>query len=35
WLGYLRKEYTEASEVFSEIRALKTSPDIARAIERL
>ena len=35
WLGYLRKEYTEASEVFSEIRALKTSSDIARAIERL
>ncbi|MCE9884423.1 MAG: tRNA dihydrouridine(16) synthase DusC [Hafnia sp.] len=35
WLGYLRKEYAEASEVFSEIRALKTSADIARAIERL
>ncbi|TBL48328.1 tRNA dihydrouridine(16) synthase DusC [Obesumbacterium proteus] len=35
WLGYLRKEYAEASEVFSEIRALKTSGDIARAIERL
>lgn len=35
WLGYLRKEYAEASEVFSEIRALKTSDDIARAIERL
>ncbi|MGL4682117.1 MAG: tRNA dihydrouridine(16) synthase DusC, partial [Hafnia alvei] len=29
WLGYLRKEYAEASEVFSEIRALKTSADIA------
>ncbi|WP_279203863.1 tRNA dihydrouridine(16) synthase DusC [Obesumbacterium proteus] len=35
WLGYLRKEYAEASEVFSEIRVLKTSADIARAIERL
>ena len=35
WLGYLRKEYAEASEVFCEIRALKTSADIARAIERL
>ena len=35
WLGYLRKEYAEASEVFSEIRALKTSADISRAIERL
>ncbi|NLS52407.1 tRNA dihydrouridine(16) synthase DusC [Hafnia alvei] len=35
WLGYLRKEYAEASEVFSEIRALKTSADIARTIERL
>lgn len=35
WLGYLRKEYAEASEVFSEIRALKTSADIACAIERL
>lgn len=35
WLGYLRKEYAEASEVFSEIRALKTSANIARAIERL
>lgn len=35
WLGYLRKEYAEASEAFSEIRALKTSADIARAIERL
>ncbi|MCE9874271.1 tRNA dihydrouridine(16) synthase DusC [Hafnia alvei] len=34
WLGYLRKEYAEASEVFSEIRALKTSANIARAIER-
>lgn len=32
WLGYLRKEYVEASEVFSQIRTLKHSADIARAI---
>ncbi|MCG8710509.1 tRNA dihydrouridine(16) synthase DusC [Brenneria sp. 4F2] len=32
WLGYLRKEYDEASSLFSEVRALKTSADIARAI---
>ncbi|MEE3650184.1 MULTISPECIES: tRNA dihydrouridine(16) synthase DusC [unclassified Brenneria] len=32
WLGYLRKEYTEAVELFGEIRALNTSADIARAI---
>ncbi|MEC5341051.1 tRNA dihydrouridine(16) synthase DusC [Brenneria populi] len=32
WLGYLRKEYREAASLFSEIRALKTSADIARAI---
>ncbi|MEC5320848.1 tRNA dihydrouridine(16) synthase DusC [Brenneria populi subsp. brevivirga] len=32
WLGYLRKEYSEAASLFSEIRALKTSADIARAI---
>ncbi|WP_145519949.1 tRNA dihydrouridine(16) synthase DusC [Yersinia mollaretii] len=35
WLGYLRKEYTEATELFSEIRALKTSKDIALAIQRI
>nr|WP_314427392.1 tRNA dihydrouridine(16) synthase DusC [uncultured Erwinia sp.] len=32
WLGYLRKEYEEASGLFAEIRALSTSKDIARAI---
>ncbi len=35
WLGYLRKEYAEATELFSEIRALKTSKDIALAIQRI
>lgn len=35
WLGYLRKEYREATALFSEIRALKTSADIARAIGNL
>ncbi|HDL7834946.1 TPA: tRNA dihydrouridine(16) synthase DusC [Yersinia enterocolitica] len=35
WLGYLRKEYTEATDLFSEIRALKTSKDIALAITRI
>ncbi|MDX5627259.1 MULTISPECIES: tRNA dihydrouridine(16) synthase DusC [unclassified Brenneria] len=35
WLGYLRKEYREASALFSEIRALKTSAEIARAIGNL
>lgn len=35
WLGYLRKEYTEATDLFSEIRALKTSRDIALAIQRI
>ncbi|MEI7107444.1 tRNA dihydrouridine(16) synthase DusC [Pectobacterium versatile] len=32
WLGYLRKEYDDATELFSEIRTLKTSADIARVI---
>ncbi|MBI0549248.1 tRNA dihydrouridine(16) synthase DusC [Pectobacterium parmentieri] len=32
WLGYLRKEYDDATELFSEIRTLKTSTDIARVI---
>ncbi|BES84475.1 tRNA-dihydrouridine(16) synthase [Pectobacterium araliae] len=32
WLGYLRKEYEDATELFSEIRTLKTSTDIARVI---
>ncbi len=34
WLGYLRKEYLEASELFTEIRAYKHSADIAQAIAR-
>jgi tRNA-dihydrouridine synthase C len=34
WLGYLRKEYQEASELFIEVRTLKTSGDIARVINR-
>ncbi|PWD55342.1 tRNA dihydrouridine(16) synthase DusC [Pectobacterium atrosepticum] len=32
WLGYLRKEYDDATELFSEIRTLKTSTEIARVI---
>ncbi|MDW8847960.1 tRNA dihydrouridine(16) synthase DusC [Erwinia sp. MMLR14_017] len=32
WLGYLRKEYDEASELFSLIRATKTSDEIARLV---
>ncbi|KAA1193851.1 tRNA dihydrouridine(16) synthase DusC [Photorhabdus heterorhabditis] len=32
WLGYLRKEYEEATALFEEIRKLKTSADIAHAI---
>ncbi len=34
WLGYLRKAYVEAGELFGEIRALKSSQDIATAIDR-
>ncbi|MBB6113287.1 MULTISPECIES: tRNA dihydrouridine(16) synthase DusC [Rahnella] len=34
WLGYLRKEYDEASELFTEVRVLKTSKDIAERINR-
>ena len=34
WLGYLRKEYAEAGELFAEIRTYKTSQDIAAAIAR-
>ena len=33
WLGYLRKAYGEAEGLFSEIRALKSSDTIARAID--
>ncbi|KHN50998.1 tRNA dihydrouridine(16) synthase DusC [Pectobacterium fontis] len=32
WLGYLRKEYDDATELFGQIRTLKTSADIARVI---
>lgn len=35
WLGYLRKEYLEAIALFEQIRTLKSSPDIARAIQVL
>lgn len=33
WLNYLRKEYSEAVDLFQEIRALKTSKAIAQAIQ--
>jgi tRNA-dihydrouridine synthase C len=33
WLGYLRKEYAEATALFSEIRTLKNSEQIASVIE--
>ncbi|MBD1226189.1 tRNA dihydrouridine(16) synthase DusC [Xenorhabdus griffiniae] len=32
WLGYLRKEYNEAGELFMQIRGLKTSAEIAKVI---
>ncbi|MDX7989912.1 tRNA dihydrouridine(16) synthase DusC [Xenorhabdus littoralis] len=32
WLGYLRKEYDQADELFMQIRALKTSSDISNVI---
>lgn len=34
WLGYLRKAYAEANVLFSEVRTLRVSADIAAAIER-
>ena len=34
WLGYLRKEYQQAGELFSQVRALKTSGEIALAVDR-
>ncbi|HAU5564224.1 tRNA dihydrouridine(16) synthase DusC [Pantoea sp. SM3] len=34
WLGYLRKAYNEADGLFSEIRTLRVSAEIATAIER-
>lgn len=35
WLGYLRKEYAEATTLFQEIRALNNSADIARTIQAI
>ncbi|MEQ4923795.1 tRNA dihydrouridine(16) synthase DusC [Proteus hauseri] len=35
WLGYLRKEYQEADALFTQVRTLKTSPEIALVIEAL
>ncbi len=32
WLGYLRKEYQEADELFSQVRALKNAEQIAAVI---
>jgi tRNA-dihydrouridine synthase C len=34
WLSYLRKEYEEATELFTEVRVLKTSKEIAGRINR-
>ncbi|KID03942.1 tRNA-dihydrouridine synthase C [Hafnia alvei] len=35
WLGYLRKQYMEATELFNEIRTLKSSENIASAIQKI
>ncbi|PHM56876.1 tRNA dihydrouridine(16) synthase DusC [Xenorhabdus sp. KK7.4] len=35
WLGYLRREYREAEELFMQVRALKTSSAIAEVISRV
>ncbi|EHG6149315.1 tRNA dihydrouridine(16) synthase DusC [Escherichia fergusonii] len=35
WLGYLRKEYSEATTLFQQIRALNNSPAIALAIQAI
>ncbi|QMI38277.1 tRNA dihydrouridine(16) synthase DusC [Escherichia fergusonii] len=35
WLGYLRKEYSEATTLFQQIRALNNSPAIAQAIQAI
>lgn len=35
WLGYLRKEYVEATELFTTIRTMKHSVDISLAINKL
>lgn len=34
WLGYLRKAYQEAGDLFSQVRALKSSGEIALAVDR-
>jgi tRNA-dihydrouridine synthase C len=34
WLGYLRKAYHQADGLFSEVRTLRVSADIADAIDR-
>lgn len=35
WLGYLRKEYSEATTLFQQIRSLNNSPAIAQAIQAI
>lgn len=35
WLGYLRKEYDQATVLFAQIRALKSSAEIARVIDNV
>jgi tRNA-dihydrouridine synthase C len=35
WLGYLRKEYAEATDLFTRIRTLKSSNDIAVIIQNI
>ena len=35
WLGYLRKEYDEATDLFTEIRTLKRASEIAQVIGAL
>lgn len=35
WLGYLRKEYVEATDLFTDVRTLKRAEDIARIIGAL
>lgn len=35
WLNYLRKQYAEAGELFSTLRALKTSSAIGDVLSRL
>ncbi|MCK8299324.1 tRNA dihydrouridine(16) synthase DusC, partial [Erwinia amylovora] len=33
WLGYLRKEYQQATELFMQVRVLKTSGEIAAILD--